>query len=228
MSSSSLILCSSSSVEFLFSSWKRHWASTLVKVGWLPGGRSAPCSRVNAHTKMSHSSINTFKYPWKEVCDCFLQGSEWHLRWSWPTWTSTTSWCWPGPSSTWSTPSKAHFLGLHVTMCGTPVRAAAPARFEFLHEVCYKFSPPPPPLHPPPPRVLSRWRRHLRQPSSIQLQLVLFEQHHHRKLHWWSKLFVCRSLLETMLTNLFVLASTEAHLCFYVLFRHSNPLSKCN
>ena len=48
VSSSSLILCSSSSVASLCSFWRRRWASTPARAGQLPGRRSAPCSRVKA------------------------------------------------------------------------------------------------------------------------------------------------------------------------------------
>lgn len=159
------------------------------------------------------------------MCDHFLQGSGWRLRWSWPIWTSTTSCCWPGPSSTWWTPSKVHFLGLHVTTCGTPVRAQAPARFGLVREVCYKFSP------PPSPRIVPRWHQHLGQPSSVsaKLQLVLSEQHHHRKFNWKAHLFVSRNIWETMLTNILLFLASTAQLqgtpvLLCLQPRHSTPL----
>lgn len=53
-----------------------------------------------------------------------LQGWVWRPKSSWPIWTSTTSWCWPGPSSTCITPLKAPCRGPPVTTCGTQVSPA--------------------------------------------------------------------------------------------------------
>lgn len=60
-------------------------------------------------------------------------------------------------------------------------------------------------------RVVSRWRQHLGQPSSVptKQQLGLSKQHHPRKFHWNTNVHVSGSLCEPMLQNvLSVLAST--------------------